>query len=727
MRVLKMNHDFPFSDTIAGYVTILDCDRDSFSLKTSDDIHFEVHLTETTYAELLRNLSEPYTDSTVAMRKMLTPGRYLYVYGTYYPQLDGSHQFEAKHLVFLGQSSSDYFFEKSDWWIQQIRSLADFYLEAEFGDGEVDFRRYRTNVNLYGELQGVCRQETDTISRLVYGFATAYMLTGEEHYLQVAEKGTEYLREHMRCLEKDKQICYWYHAIELSGSQERKIFASEFGDDYDAIPAYEQIYALVGPTQTYRITGDPRILSDIEMTLNLFDHYFLDRSKYGGYFSHISPVTLDPHSPQLGPNQARKNWNSVGDHAPAYLINLFLATGTQRYADMLIYTADTIERRFPDLENSPFVQERFHADWSPDNSWGWQKNRAVVGHNLKIAWNLMRIHHLQPSEKYVTFARRIAELMPEVGSDQQRGGWYDVVERIREPDQQFHRFVWHDRKAWWQQEQAILAYLILGGSLQEPEYLRLARESAAFYNAWFLDHDAGGIYYNVLANGLPYLLGTERSKGSHSMSCYHSFELAYLATVYNNLLIARHPMTLYFKPQPGAFPDGKLRVQPDLLPSGSIRLMEVWINNQPYSHFDPDALVIDLPPSEHPLKVKVRIAPTQVACDVTLLDVTKGVARLYLGGALHPAVLPSLIQELDKVLAHKAQHLILLMQEVDSISSTVMRELIFFQQKLPVDFEIYVVGAREGILEMIQTTVFCQRIKVLDKEPAFVGQPTRDN
>jgi hypothetical protein len=31
----------------------------------------------------------------------------------------------------------------------------------------------------------------------------------------------------------------------------------------------------------------------------------------------------------------------------------------------------------------------------------------------------------------------------------------------------------------------------------------LARESAAFYNAFFLDHDDGGVYFNVLANGIP--------------------------------------------------------------------------------------------------------------------------------------------------------------------------------------------------------------------------------
>ena len=51
--------------------------------------------------------------------------------------------------------------------------------------------------------------------------------------------------------------------------------------------------------------------------------------------------------------------------------------------------------------------------------------------------------------------------MPKHGGDPQRGGWYDVVERALQPGQKVHRFAFHDRKAWWQQEQGILAYLIL--------------------------------------------------------------------------------------------------------------------------------------------------------------------------------------------------------------------------------------------------------------------------
>ena len=123
--------------------------------------------------------------------------------------------------------------------------------------------------------------------------------------------------------------------------------------------------------------------------------------------------------------------------------------------------------------------------------------------------------------------------MPEAGSDQQRGGWYDVVDRILQPGHENHRFTWHDRKAWWQQEQAILAYQIMAGSTGDDDALRrvwVARRPP-FYNAFYLDYEEGSRHFNVLASGVPYLLGTERQKGSHSMAGYHSFELAYLATV----------------------------------------------------------------------------------------------------------------------------------------------------------------------------------------------------
>jgi hypothetical protein len=93
------------------------------------------------------------------------------------------------------------------------------------------------------------------------------------------------------------------------------------------------------------------------------------------------------------------------------------------------------------------------------------------------------------------------------------------------------------------------------------------------------------------------------------MSGYHSCELAYLAQVYTNLLITKKPLTLHFKPLPGGFKDNILRVSPDILPKGSVRIAQVWVEDQPYENFDAENLTVTLPESKERLKVKVQIDP----------------------------------------------------------------------------------------------------------------------
>jgi len=606
------NLDFTFSDLISGYVTSYDEATKLVGIKTSDNRRYEAKLTANTYAKQTQNLGEGWLDRTGDLSKLLVPGQMIFAYGTFFPE--DKVKFEINYLVFAGDASNEFrYADEKGWWINQIDEIAASYCKWQFNapTDDIDYNNYRTLISLTGGKKDAdYLQETDTISRMVYGMACAYMLTGKDLYLDAAEKGTEYLRDKMKFTDTDTGLIYWYHGLKVgSGGEEQKLLVSEFGDDYDCIPAYEQIYALAGPIQTYRITGDPRILSDAEKTVDLFDECFKDQEK-GGYYSHIHAVTLSAHEESLGRNKAKKNWNSVGDHAPAYLINLWLATGEERYKKMLEDTFDTITGHFQDYDASPFVQEKFFDDWSKDQTWGWQQNRAVVGHNLKIAWNLMRFYSEMGKEEYLEMAQKIAKLMPEVGYDNQRFGWYDVVDRVLGENEKYHRYAWHDRKAWWQQEQGILAYLILQGHMPtEENYKKYADESAAFYNAFFLDHNDGGVYFNVLANGIPFLVGTERFKGSHSMSAYHSTELCFLSTVYIDLMIKKRPLDLFFKPMPGGFKDNILRVEPDILPKGSLKITACEIDGNPYDNFDAEALTVKLPQSEHRLKVKVTVTP----------------------------------------------------------------------------------------------------------------------
>ncbi|MFY1586429.1 AGE family epimerase/isomerase [Micromonospora sp. WMMD734] len=596
------------SDTVGGYVVAGDGSR--IRVRTFGGDVVSLHLTDSTDAWLLPNLGAERVSVTGRLGDELVPGRLIFAYGPAYVEA-GSVRHTSQEIVVVGSAAEPYLFERPGWWVDQLRSLAGFYRRAQFGTGPADFAAYRTGIDLAGARLIGDRQETDTLARLVYGMATAYLLTGDADFLDVAERGAEYQQRHLRVVDPERAVTYWQHALDVGPGPRRAVLASEFGDDAGALAAYEQIYALVGLVQTYRVTGDPALLADIEGTVRLFETVYADPRR-GGYYSHVDPVELDPHAASLGPNRSRKNWNSVGDHAPAYLFNLYLATGEERYRRMLEHTFDMIVEHFPDPTGLPLVRERFHEDWTPDTGWGWQQDRSVVGHNLKIVWNLHRMQALVGKAEYRAVAARLAADLPAIGRDPYRGGWYDVLHR--RPHRGRHEFVWHDRKAWWQQEQAILAYLsgaahhgsVGPGGL---DYLRHAREAAAFYNAFFLDQEAGGVYFAVQAGGIPYLRsGDERAKGSHSMSMYHSAELAYLATVYGDLLVRGEPLDLWFNPRSDArFPDGLLRVAPDVLPRGRVRLERVRIDGTDFTDFDPAGLLVRLPRSAHRLTVQATL------------------------------------------------------------------------------------------------------------------------
>src|SRR5262245_24889048 len=287
--------------------------------------------------------------------------------------------------------------------------------------------------------------------------------------------------------------------------------------------------------------------------------------------------------------------------------------------------------------------------------------------------------------------------MPPMCSYSQRGGWYDVMEREKTEGQEWYRFTWHDRKAWWQQEQAILAFLILTGTLGD-EYRNEARHAAAFYNAWFLDHDSGAVYFNVLASGLPYVVGTERLKGSHSMSAYHNTELCFLSAVYTNLLITKQPLDLHFKPRADGFAEDRvLRVSPDLLPPGSVRIEQVWIDGQLSTDFDAEQLTVKLPPGEVTVKVRVVSALETFESEVETAD---GVATLTLTGRLDETVAATLERDLTTALESNPRRIVLRAEKLDSISGAGARALLFLRQKLPFEgAEVLIVGAKPEVQE----------------------------
>ena len=194
--------------------------------------------------------------------------------------------------------------------------------------------------------------------------------------------------------------------------------------------------------------------------------------------------------------------------------------------------------------------------------------------------------------------------------DMVRGGWYDVVERHPKNNMPLD-LTWHNRKAWWQQEQGVLAYLILAGTTNDKEkskrYLELARNSISFWNLAFLDQDYGETYFDVLENGYAYLYEDRASKGSHSKSGYHSMELSYLAHMYYRLLVLKDkPVTLYFSLSPGRTVN-VLNVLPDYLPKTSLKIISVRVNGEPFWDIDYDKFKVRLQDKHKGKNVEVDV------------------------------------------------------------------------------------------------------------------------
>lgn len=609
----KTLNKFTQSMTLMGIVTEVRDFESSFKIKCRSGNEFLVYINSETYFAHLTNLNGLNLDRVPnpenfdwnriqdRVRKYIKEGQLLSVYGNYIEEGE-RNRFDGRAIHLLQTADGERFlFEETHWWISQIESLANTWLESLFGNSDnYDFYRYTTNLDITGEPVGPDKdvvQECATLSRLIYGLSSAYMLTGCQRFLDAASQGVRYQREHFRSLSHDGKHCIWA----FGKRHNNLIIPSENPDDRGSIPLYEQIYAIAGLTQYYRITQEWEVLEDIQRTVQAFDYFFKDNSEYGGYFSHIDYATLSPSSDALidsdKNNKEKKNWNSIGDHIPAYLINLMLAIESlpelynrislkqfhSQCENILRETSTLILEKFPDPNpNIPFVNEKFYRDWTPDKTWRWQQNRAVVGHNLKIAWNLTRVacyyydKDRNFSDRLMKFANKLGQDMAEIGIDQFRSGVYDVLER--EPQSDFSLdFPWSNTKDFWQQEQGILAYQILYGYEKNPEYKQLAQELAAFWNLHYLDSDYKSIYFRTTENGMPIVRGTYGQKGGHSISGYHAFELNFLSHVYIRSYFREESLCLFFKPckESGL---KSINVLPDFFKQGALKMQRITIN-----------------------------------------------------------------------------------------------------------------------------------------------------
>lgn len=428
------------------------------------------------------------------------------------------------------------------------------------------------DVNREGQVFNTATKNVVSQSRDAYGFTRAFMLTGNEEYLELAHSALGFMNSYLW----DKQYGGWFNHSNSNGS---------YPSTGENKSAFDQHYALLGLMADYEATGDTNSWKQIEKGLEFNDQYLWDsRSDYFGYYDQVS---------RNGSNPVAKSFNATVDAITTHLYNLYLLTGDAKYSDRLLELKDNI---FDYLVASMGEQkigfaELYFSDWVIDPS----QQRTIMGHVLKTAWCLARIYRIDPQPEYLAAAENLILDVWNKGYDHEYGGPYKDYDRST--GEMYMYGAVDTAKAWWQMEQAVTAGLLMYEITGEDWYLQMADESLEFFRKYFVDHQYGEVFADRSRIGGRVSYGGgywDENKGSGWKAAYHSIETGYYAYLYGKLLLKKEPATLYYRYNALPYPR-EIKMNPLAINFERLVIHDVKHADTSYTFYDPDSRVLTLP------------------------------------------------------------------------------------------------------------------------------------
>jgi mannose/cellobiose epimerase-like protein (N-acyl-D-glucosamine 2-epimerase family) len=447
---------------------------------------------------------------------------------------------------------------------------------ASFWSGAYDtvYGGFYTNIDRYGTLYAPwgTNKNLVTTSRDAYGFTRAYMLTGNEQYLMMARRALTWLYQSAW----DSTYGGWYSTITRTGAPANR---------NENKTAFDQHYALLGIAAYFEATHDTLDWRWLKRGYESNESRLWDSSpQYFGYFD---------YAPANWSARYNKSFNATVDAITTHILSLYLLTGEERYRTRLLQLGDNMLHRLVasmDQQTIGFV-EACDANWNWNNNSGNNNTRTIMGHVLKTAWCLGRLHQLFPDTAYVIGARKLIDQVWNRAYDRAFGGPYKDYDRVTG---QMMMYGADTAKAWWQMEQAITGGLMLYDITRDPRYLEMADGSTDFFMRYFVDHQYREVYADRTRRGTR-VDNWDENKGNSGKAAYHSTETGYYIYLYGKLLLQQAPATLHYKFMTDST-DRTFLMNPIAYASDKYRIREVRHDGTLYSDVNAAARTLHLSP-----------------------------------------------------------------------------------------------------------------------------------
>lgn len=398
------------------------------------------------------------------------------------------------------------------------------------------------------------------ISRQVYSFSAAYMLSGDDRYLTAARSGADYLMDHGW----DHEYGGWFGQLARDGTPT---------DTSKAVP--HQLYTNVGLALYYFASGDQRALDLIERSVAIRRSAARDE-QFGGYYHTLNRDL----SVRTDRKTKHAHYGYVGS-----LAHLFLATRDPSFLEWEMELMDLSTQNMIDGELGWIYGYTVPLDRRWQLITAEDPGQVVVGAQLTAALAYLRLYHQSGEDRYLEQGTRLAEVATARGWDADNGGWYQSVARLAphtpSPDPFVH---------WWIQMYGSFLQLQMYRVTGDPVYLQRFQAMESYFTRFFTDRQYGGVFIGVSHDGE--FIG-DRSKAEPWQTAYHEVEHGLLNYLYLNLYVNDLPATLHLH-----FPasDRPHKRFVSLVDDPTVLVTAVTVDGEPWQGFDAQERSVTLSP-----------------------------------------------------------------------------------------------------------------------------------
>lgn len=407
------------------------------------------------------------------------------------------------HTVCLAQGDSR--FLDPEYWKKQAleQILPPWTLNAQDPQGG-----FYTNLDRQWKPDPEALKYPSMLSRHLFSYTAAFMLSGEQEYLTIADS----IKNYLVLNGWDNQYGGWYDALTPQGRPSQ-----------DTKSTFVQVYAITGLVLYYAATHDNVAMDYILKSNQLLESKVWD-SDEGGYYNqmHRDWTVKD----------AGKSFSSLVTPASGYLSYLYLSTRKAVYRWQAEKIMNTLMTKALDAETG-WVRENFTREWDylPAQSADQEIN---IGHNLEAAWMWLRLYRLNGREDYLEAAQRLSVNLAAQGFDGTSNMWSAYTSNgVGDPG----NFTY-----WWIQAYGLMFDVFqFKTSAMEP-FIRRFKSGAHYWESYVLDQDYGDTYFKIDHTGK----ALDATKGNAYKTAYHSMENALLLSWYLSLWVVQKPVKLYF-------------------------------------------------------------------------------------------------------------------------------------------------------------------------------------